>query len=84
MEYGLLLELEPRRGSICFRQESVVAIDLKHAVLVDRETVKRLLLSNTLDGRVIGLCQECHRHQNWIHFQRLIDAQVRSENEVKT
>jgi transposase len=28
---------------------------------------------NTLDGKVIGLCQERHRHQEWIHFLRLVD-----------
>lgn len=28
---------------------------------------------NTLDGSVIGLCQQAHRHQEWIKFLRLID-----------
>ncbi len=28
---------------------------------------------NTLDGRVISLCQERHRHQEWIRFLRLVD-----------
>jgi hypothetical protein len=28
---------------------------------------------NTLDGKVIGICQERHRHQEWIHFLRLVD-----------
>jgi hypothetical protein len=28
---------------------------------------------NTLDGNVIGLCQERHRHQEWIHFLRRVD-----------
>ena len=28
---------------------------------------------NTLDGKVIGLCQERHRHQEWIHFLRMVD-----------
>jgi len=28
---------------------------------------------NTLDGKVIGLCQERHRHQEWIRFLRLVD-----------
>jgi transposase len=28
---------------------------------------------NTLDGRVISLCQERHRHQEWIKFLRLVD-----------
>jgi len=29
---------------------------------------------NTLVGKVIGLCQERHRHQEWIHFLRLVDG----------
>jgi transposase len=28
---------------------------------------------NTLDGTVIGMCQERHRHQEWLKFLRLID-----------
>jgi len=28
---------------------------------------------NTLNGKVIGLCQERHRHQEWIRFLRLVD-----------
>src|SRR5712672_724986 len=28
---------------------------------------------NTLDGKVINLCQERHRHQEWIKFLRLVD-----------
>jgi transposase len=28
---------------------------------------------NTLDGKVIGLCQERHRHQEWIRFLRVVD-----------
>jgi transposase len=28
---------------------------------------------NTLDGRVISLCQERHRHQEWLKFLRLVD-----------
>jgi transposase len=28
---------------------------------------------NTLDGKVISLCQERHRHQEWIKFLRLVD-----------
>ena len=28
---------------------------------------------NTLDGKVIGLCQPRHRHQEWIYFLRLLD-----------
>ena len=28
---------------------------------------------NTLDGKVIGMCQPRHRHQEWIYFLRLVD-----------
>src|SRR6202451_6656 len=28
---------------------------------------------NTLDGKVISLCQERHRHQEWLRFLRLVD-----------
>lgn len=28
---------------------------------------------NTLDGNVISLCQECHRHKDWRRFLRLFD-----------
>ena len=28
---------------------------------------------NTLDGSVIGICQERHRHQEWLKFLRVID-----------
>jgi transposase len=28
---------------------------------------------NTLDGQVISLCQERHRHQEWLKFLRLLD-----------
>ena len=28
---------------------------------------------NTLDGTVIGMCQERHRHQEWLKFLRVID-----------
>lgn len=28
---------------------------------------------NTLDGNVIGICQQAHRHQEWIKFLRFID-----------
>jgi len=29
---------------------------------------------NTLDGKVISLCQERHRHQEWLRFLRLVNA----------
>jgi transposase len=28
---------------------------------------------STLDGKVISLCQERHRHQEWLRFLRLVD-----------
>jgi transposase len=28
---------------------------------------------NTFDGKVISLCQERHRHQEWLRFLRLVD-----------
>ena len=28
---------------------------------------------NTVDGKVISLCQERHRHQEWVRFLRLVD-----------
>jgi transposase len=28
---------------------------------------------NTLDGTVIGMCQERHRHQEWLKFLRVVD-----------
>lgn len=31
---------------------------------------------NTIDGRVIGTCMQRHRHQEWIKFLKLIDAQT--------
>ena len=31
---------------------------------------------NTLDGTVISLCQERHRHEEWLKFLRLIDRKT--------
>ena len=28
---------------------------------------------NIADGQVIGTCMEQHRHQEWLHFRRLVD-----------
>jgi len=32
-----------------------------------------------LEGRVIGMCQKRHRHQEWLKFLKLIDAQTPAE-----
>jgi transposase len=37
---------------------------------------------NTLNGEVFGLCQERHRHQEWLKFLRLIDQTIPQEKEV--
>ena len=34
---------------------------------------------NTANGEVYGLCQERHRHQEWLKFLRLIDETIRAE-----
>jgi transposase len=37
---------------------------------------------NTLDGKVISLCQERHRHQEWIKFLRLVDDATPANQEL--
>lgn len=37
---------------------------------------------NTLDGSVIGLCQQAHRHQEWIKFLRFIDLSTPPDKEL--
>ncbi len=37
---------------------------------------------NTLDGKVISLCQERHRHQEWIHFLRLVDDATPAQKQL--
>jgi transposase len=37
---------------------------------------------NTLDGSVIGLCQQAHRHQEWIKFLRFIDLSTPGEKQL--
>jgi transposase len=37
---------------------------------------------NTLDGTVIGMCQERHRHQEWLKFLRVIDDLTPADKEV--
>jgi hypothetical protein len=37
---------------------------------------------NTLDGAVIGMCQQRHRHQEWLGFLRVIDDVTPADKEV--
>ena len=37
---------------------------------------------NTLDGTVIGFCQERHRHQEWLKFLRVIDQVTPADKEL--
>jgi transposase len=37
---------------------------------------------NTLDGQVIGTCMSQHRHQEWLRFLRLLQAQTPADREV--
>ncbi len=37
---------------------------------------------NTATGEVYGLCQERHRHQEWLKFLRLIDQTVDAEKQI--
>jgi hypothetical protein len=36
---------------------------------------------NSLDGTVIGMCQERHRHQEWLKFLRVIDDVTPADKE---
>jgi transposase len=37
---------------------------------------------NVADGKVIGHCQARHRHQEWLKFLQLVDAQTPAEREL--
>lgn len=37
---------------------------------------------NTLDGRVISLCQQRHRHQEWLKFLRLLDEETPPDKDL--
>jgi len=37
---------------------------------------------NTLDGKVIGMCQQQHRHQEWLKFLRVIDRLTPADKQV--
>ena len=37
---------------------------------------------NTFDGTVIGMCQERHRHQEWLKFLRVIDELTPAEKQL--
>lgn len=37
---------------------------------------------NTANGEVFGLCQEKHRHQEWLRFLRMIDKTIPANKEI--
>jgi transposase len=37
---------------------------------------------NTLNGKVISLCQDRHRHQEWLRFLRLVDASTPAHKQL--
>lgn len=37
---------------------------------------------NVLDGSVIGICQQAHRHQEWIKFLRFVDLSTPAEKQL--
>ena len=37
---------------------------------------------NTLDGKVISLCQQRHRHQEWLRFLRLLDDATPADQQL--
>lgn len=37
---------------------------------------------NTLDGTVIGMCDDRHRHQEWLRFLRVIDELTPAEKQI--
>jgi transposase len=37
---------------------------------------------NTADGEVFGLCQEKHRHQEWLKFLRMIDQTIPANKQI--
>jgi transposase len=37
---------------------------------------------NTANGEIFGLCQEKHRHQEWLKFLRMIDQTVPAHKEI--
>ena len=37
---------------------------------------------NTASGEIFGLCQEKHRHQEWLKFLRMIDQTIPSSKEI--
>ncbi len=45
-------------------------------------TATLLAALNTLDGTVIGMCQERHRHQEWLKFLRVIEDLTPADKEV--
>jgi transposase len=45
-------------------------------------TTTLLAALNTLDGTVISLCQERHRHKEWLRFLRLIDDATPPQKQI--
>ena len=45
-------------------------------------TITLFAALNTATGEVYGLCQERHRHQEWLKFLRLIDETVDAEKQI--
>jgi transposase len=37
---------------------------------------------NTANGEVVGLCQQKHRHQEWLRFLRMIDRTVPTDKQI--
>ena len=37
---------------------------------------------NTANGEVFGVCQEKHRHQEWLKFLRMIDQTIPADKEM--
>lgn len=45
-------------------------------------TTTLLAALNKATGEFYGLCQECHRHQEWLKFLRLIEEAVDADKQV--
>ena len=45
-------------------------------------TTTQFAALNTANGEVSGLCQQKHRHQEWLRFLRMIDQTVETDKEI--